>query len=262
MVLVGSAVVAGSFFGSQAGAAQTGVWQFNGDLSNSLPGGSMTAVGGWAPSFVADTIGGSPATVLSFPAMSNTQALDMPTGVGPDDGSATTRNNWSIVMDVRFVGAGNYTSLWDVHGIGIGDGDFFVRDTEGIGISGIYHESYDPSAWSRIAVSINASGTGYVLDKYVDGVYVGTTGTGISPDGKEGIVGGILHLFADEDGESSAGYVNSVAFYDNVLSANAIAALGGASAAGIPAVPEPSSLGLVMGALGLLASVRNRRLSV
>ena len=42
-----------------------------------------------------------------------------------------------------------------------------------------------------------------------------------------------LHLFADEDGESTAGFVNSVAFYDEVLSAADIAALGGASAAGI-----------------------------
>ena len=261
-VLALSAVLAATFCTSWAEGSQTGVWQFNGDLTNSLPGGEMTAIGGWAPAFVADTISGSPATVLSFPAMSNSQALDMPTGVGPDDGSLTSRNNWSIVMDVRFPGAGNYTSLWDVHGIGLGDGDFFVRDTEGIGISNIYHGPYIPSDWNRIAVSINASGTGYVLDKYVNGVYVGTTGTGSSPDGKEGILGGVLHLFADEDGESTAGFVNSVAFYDEVLSAADIAALGGASTAGIPAVPEPGSLGLVAGALGLLALIRSRRHSM
>ncbi len=244
---------------SSAGAVQVGVWQFDGSLANALGGGAASPIGGWSASYNNQVIGGSLATVLSFPAMNNTQALDIPTGMAPDDGSATTRNNWSIVMDVRFESAGNYTSLWDVHGIGNADGDFFVRDTEGIGISGDYEGTYVPSDWNRIAVTIDASGTGYVLEKYINGVHIGTTGTGTSPDGKEGIVGGILHLFADEDGESSAGYINSVAIYDDLLSADAVSALGGPTAGGISAVPEPATLTLVACAVFVWVQFGGRR---
>ncbi len=82
---------------------------------------------------------------------------------------------------------------------------------------------------------------------------------GTSPDGKEGIVGGILHLFADEDGESSAGYINSVAIYDDLLSADAVSALGGPTAGGISAVPEPATLTLVACAVFVWVQFGGRR---
>ena len=258
------ALVIGAFCAKLADASQVGAWQFNNTLGNDLPGGAaMSEVGGWSATYVSEMIGGSPATVLSFPAMSSSQALDMPNEAGPNGGSATTTNIWTIVMDVRFPSVGNYTSLWETLAVGTDDADYFVRDTEGIGTSGQYDGTYIPSDWTRIAVTVDSPvpGGGYKVNGYINGVWnekEATTST--TPDGKEAIAA-ILHLFADEDGETSAGLVNSIAYYDEVLSAGAIAALGGASAAGIPAVPEPASLVLLGGALGLLVLVRGRRLS-
>jgi hypothetical protein len=66
-------------------------------------------------------------------------------------------------------------------------------------------------------------------------------------------------LFNDEDGENAAGLVNCVAYYDGVLSANDIAALGGANTT---CIPEPASFALLGGALGLLSLVRGRQISL
>ena len=235
-------------------ADQVGVWQFDNDLNNGLSGGApMAAVGGWTPTYVNETIGGSPATVLAFPAMTSSQALDMPNEAGPNGPGTTTTEIWSIVMDVKFTTIGNYMSLWETDDLGTGDGDYFARDTEGIGTSNVYsgEGTYDPAVWNRIAVTIDPLETPstYTLNGYIDGVWAVKSTTSSPPDGKEA-VRDFLHLFADESGETAAGLVNSVAYYDEILSANAIGLLGGASAAGIPAIPEPTSL--VLAGLALL----------
>lgn len=255
------AAVVFSSWAAMARADQVGVWQFNGSLNNELPGGAaMSVAGGWMTAFVNDSIGGSPASVLSFPAMTVNQALEMPNQAAPNGGSATTTNIWTIVMDVKFPSAGNYTSLWQTGAFNSGDGDYFVRDTEGIGISGQYAGTYVPSDWNRLAITVDSAGgpgTNYVVNGYINGTLAGTATTSTSPDGKEAI-GAILHLFNDEDGESSAGLVNSVAFYNEALSANAIGLLGGATASGIPVVPEPTTIALLSGVLAAFAFVRRR----
>ncbi len=235
-------------------ADQVGVWQFDNDLNNGLSGGAaMAAVGGWTPTYVNETIGGLSATVLSFPAMSSSQALDMPNEAGPNGPGTTTTEIWSIVMDVKFTTIGNYMALWETDGFDSDDADYFARDTEGIGTSGQYsgEGTYDPTVWTRIAVTIDplVTSSTYTLNGYVDGVPVVTSTTSSPPDEKEA-VRDFLHLFTDDGTETAPGLLNSVAYYDEILSAEAIGLLGGASAAGIPAIPEPTSL--VLAGLALL----------
>jgi hypothetical protein len=241
--------------GIPASANQAGRWNFDDNFNNAVSGGAaMSAIGGWTPSFVSDTIGGSPATVLSFPALSNSQALQMPNEATPDHfgipaAPPTETNVWTIVMDVRFQSVGDYNALWETDDLGTdSDADYFVRDEEGIGTSGQYGGgplsdppgTYNPTEWRRIAVTVDGSvaGEGYKLNGYIDGIWTGVEAvTSESPDAKEGVES-FLHLFSDNDFETSAGFVNSIAYYDELLSPAAIAALGAASATGIPlAVP-------------------------
>ena len=213
--------------GIPAAANQVGRWNFDSNLNNAVSGGAaMSAVGGWSPTYVSESIGGSPATVLSFPAMTDSQALNMPNQATPDNfwypaAPPTETNVWTIVMDVRFSSVGDYNALWETDDLGTdSDADYFVRDEEGIGTSGQYAGgplsdppgTYNPTEWRRIAVTVDGSvaGAGYKVNGYIDGVWTGLEAlTGTSPDGKEAVES-FLHLFADNDFETSAGYVNSV----------------------------------------------------
>jgi len=238
-----TALGAASAAGIPASAGQVGRWQFDNNLNNSVSGGAaMAASGGWTPTFVSDTIAGSPATVLSFPAMDNMQALDMPNEATPDDfGVLTTTNVWTIVMDVKFPQLSGYTALYDTDSPSDADGEYFIQDQSGsgtfggIGISQQYAGQVNANEWTRIAVTVDgtASGGDYQVTGYINGALAGTAATSTAPNGRQGIKD-LLKLFADNDFETAAGLVNSVAFYDELLTADEIAALGGASAAGIP----------------------------
>jgi hypothetical protein len=234
-------------------AAQVGVWQFDGNLDNSLPGKTaMSVAGGWTPTYVDTTINGSAATALSFPKFDNSQALQMPNEAGATGGGAQT-NAWTLVMDVNFPTISGFTSLWQTDQVISGsDGDLFVRgNNDGIGIGGSYHGTIAQDTWHRVAVAIQPSGTSYLLEKYIDGALVGTTTSGTPLDGRHAVKN-VLNLFADEDGETAAGFVNSVAYYSVALSANEIGALGAASGGGVPSVPEPSTALLLVGGLASL----------
>ncbi|MEQ1821575.1 MAG: PEP-CTERM sorting domain-containing protein [Fimbriimonadaceae bacterium] len=63
-----------------------------------------------------------------------------------------------------------------------------------------------------------------------------------------------VDIFGDNDGDSGAGQISQLAFYDTTLSAAEISALGGA---GSP-VPEPATLSAL--ALGVGAILRRRSL--
>ena len=242
--------------GANAYAGQVGVWQFNNSLANDVGGGaSMVVNGGWGETYSAVTIGGSPATALSFPALSSTQSLQMPNQGAANGGGAKT-NLWSIVMDINFPSVSGFNALWQTdQTISASDGDFFIKDG-GIGISSNYHGAIPAGGWARVAVTIEPAGATAKLTKYINGALVGTTNSTAGIDGRHS-VGAVLNLFADEDGETGAGLVNSVAFYDHLLTANEIGALGGATAAGIAVVPEPSTL-VLAGLVGAALLVRGR----
>lgn len=244
--------------GSSAVAAQVGVWQFDNSLANGVGGGSAMVVnGGWGETYAATTIGGSPATALSFPALTSTQSLQMPNQGAANGGGAKT-NLWSIVMDINFPSVSGFKALWQTDQvISANDGDFFINNG-GIGISSSYHGAIPAGEWVRVAAVVEPNGATAKLTKYINGTLVGTTNSTAAVDGRHS-VGALLHLFADEDGETGAGMVNSVAFYDHLLTADQISALGGASADGIAVVPEPSTLAL--GGLALAGSLllRGRR---
>jgi hypothetical protein len=232
-----------------ANAAQVGVWQFNNSLSNAIGGKApLTVLGGWTPSYVNETIGGSPATALSFPKFTSSQGITM-TNEGSANGpikSAST-NNWSIVMDLNFPGIFNWTSLYETGDLGSSDGDYFIRYTaanpdRAIGI-GSYAGSFPENTWTRLAVTVDTVTTPgqYTVRGYLDGVLTSTSTTDTAPGGRQGIRE-FLHLFADNDIETSSGLVNSVAFYGETLDAGVVGTLGGATAAGVPSAPNQAGL--------------------
>nr|MBA3480961.1 metallophosphoesterase [Pirellulales bacterium] len=128
------------------------------------------------------------------------------------------------------------------------DADFFINPGDGIGISGSYSGTVSNArsniSWDRIAVTRAADGT---MKKYVDGVLVGIQA---AAGARWDVAGGKFNILADENGESSHGYLSSFRFVDSVMSDSAIASLGAVHAGGtgtpgrqIAAPPAPLTPG-------------------
>jgi hypothetical protein len=195
---------------------------------------------------------------MQFPATDSTQGFTMTHGAAPNGGGAKV-NQYSVVYDLYFPPAsyGEYRSLLQTDPANSSDGDFFVRGDGGLGISGNYQGNLDDGNWHRVAAVFDL--TSSTLSKYIDGALVGSQTLSAGVDGRWSLLPTAL-LFADEDGETQLGYVNSIQFNDTALSAAEVALLGGPTAGGI-AIPEPGTFSLMAVALAVTAarSLRKRR---
>ena len=255
-LLLGSALIPSTF------AAITGHWDFeNGDLSatigSPLTYRGTTAAGtqfGTTTSFGIADINGQPAKVMKFPASTPSEGYVMTHGAAPN-GGGTNVNQYTLIIDVLFpstsVGFGSFLQTDTANTT---DGDLFVNLQNGIGISGDYQGNLTPDVWHRVAFTVDMITR--ELGKFIDGVNVLSGPVGFAPLGSNPMqyldptVGGvdqrwslqpIALLFADDNLETRAGYVNSIQFRDVALTPAQIAALGGPTAAGI-SVPIVANL--------------------
>jgi hypothetical protein len=236
--------------GVSAHAAVTGQWDFNsGDLSatagTALDYFNSDATG---TTFSTMTINGSPAKVMGFPACTASQGYVMTHGIAPNGGGAYV-NQYSLIMDIMFPAAssGVYRSLWQTATGNNNDGDLFVDDGDGIGISGTYDGTLSPDTWHRVAFVFDLTLPTSSLKKYIDGSLVGAQTLAAAPlDGRWSLDPTAL-LFTDNDGETTNGFVNSIQIHDVPLSDTDIFALGGPTAAGIPAtIPVFTNLAVIV----------------
>jgi hypothetical protein len=219
-------------------AALDTVWNFNGDLAATSGSATMNFRGDMGTNNV------------DFFATEHDLGLPMPFGdhsgvmrfgpTSPSQGLAINLNNGGATV-------GSYTMVWDLFRPGpswnswlplyqtdinnSNDGEFFINPAnDGIGISGVYHGTVSNGlgniAWNRIAVTRGADGT---MKKYIDGALVGTQSAAGS---RWDIAGGQFNILADEDNESSMGFLSSFRFVDSVLGDAEIAGLGGVHAGG------------------------------
>lgn len=240
-------------------AGVTGQWDFNGDLSATV-GTALAYMGDTAALTTFETvlIGGLPASVMKFPAATPSQGYIMTHGIAPNGGGAFV-NQYSLIMDIMYPSTSTgYRALLQTGVANSNDGDLFVNPGNGIGISSSYQGNLTPDEWHRVAFVFDLTLGADRLRKFVDGALVGTQNLSSGVDGRWSLDPTAL-LFTDEDGETAIGYVNCIQIHDSVLSDSYIGLLGGATAAGIALVPEPTS-GLLFGAGAfLLLARRNRR---
>lgn len=225
-----------------AHATVTGQWDFNSgnlvattgtDLADFDGGGSTLA----ATTFTTATIAGSTANIMGFPACSAAQGYIMTHGMAPNGGSSSYVNQWTLIMDIKFTSgtSGNYRALLQTNQGNGNDADIWVTPANAIGIGGGYNGNLTLDTWHRIAFVFDASSPtsgNNSCREFIDGNLVGVK-TGIDQDGTFGLDPTAL-LFTDNDGETTAGFVNSIQIHDVVLSDTDIFALGGPTAAGIP----------------------------
>jgi predicted phosphodiesterase len=217
-------------------------WDFNGSLASSSGGSNLVALatapaGVPAVAFTTATIGGQTAQVASF---SRGTCFRMVHGLGVNGGGAFL-NRYTLLMDVMFPSRPTgWAVLYQTSPANDNDGDWFIEPGGGIGISSNYGGSVPDGTWNRLALAVdNVAGT---YTSYINGVQVQQL-TGLTVDARFALDGQLL-LFADENQENAAGFVNSVQLRPDALSASDIAALGGPTAAGIP-TPQPPTLRLL-----------------
>ena len=221
---------------TQGGIAQ---WDFNGTLASSAGGLALTT-GFAAPattpgvSFTTATINGQSAQVASF---SRGTFFRMTHGLGVNAGGAFL-NRYTVVMDVMFPSRPTgWAALFQTSSANGNDGDWFINPAGGVGISGNYAGSVVDGTWNRLALVVDTvAGT---FTTYVNGTFAQQTSAG-SLDGRFALEPVAL-LFADEDQENAAGFINSVQVRPEALGAADIAALGGPAAGGIQ-TPQPPVL--------------------
>lgn len=225
---------------------------------NTLTGpGSMSVTGGLATTFgtvsgfgLSAMAGGDP-KVMSFaaPGQPNNQGLTFTHGT-----TSPNTSGYTILMDIYYSNIPNYVSLLQMDNID--DGDLFGRGSGAIGISGNYSgTSFTANAWHRVAFTMDGAQSSMQI--YVDGVLANGT-TIPSAAARYNLSSPSFMVFADEDGETAAGYISAFAFDDRVYSAGEIGSFGGANANLVPEPTAPAMLGGIA-ALGLM--VRRRKAS-
>ncbi len=214
----------------QAGAAVS--WQFDGSLAGSA-GAADIVPGAAAPAaepgvtFETATIGGADAQVAHF---TRGTFLELTHGFAANGGGAYL-NQYTLIMDVQFLAdRSGYTSLLQTATANDNDGDWFIDGDGGLGISSNYAGVLTGGEWHRVALVVDAPLNAH--RSYLNGARV-TNNSGGPVDGRFSLDAQAL-LFADNDSENSEGFINSVQVRAYAMTDAEIAALGTATAAGIP----------------------------
>jgi hypothetical protein len=226
-------------------ATVTGQWDFNSGDFTATTGTDLSDFG-YTPTtvFTTATIGGSTANVMGFPACANDQGYVMTHGIAPNGGGVGLYvNKYTLIMDIMFptASSGKWRTFLQTNTGNSNDGDLFVNTGNGIGVWGDYTGSIVADTWHRVAFVFDLTLSAGRLRKYIDGTFVGAQDL----DGLDGTwaLDPTALLFTDNDGDTAAGFVNSIQIHDVPLSGTDIFALGGATAAGIPAtIPEITDL--------------------
>lgn len=219
--------------GSPVRAAVTGQWDFNSSNLVATVGTDLADFGTTPTTFTTATIAGGTAVVMNFPAADASQGYVMTHGIAANGGGGFV-NQYTLLMDIMYPAAssGTWRSLFQTSTGNGNDGDIFLSDGNGIGISANYSGAILPDTWHRVGLVFDCSLPSGQLKKYIDGILVGTQNL----DGLDGrwSLDPTALLFTDNDGETAAGFVNSIQIHDVPLTDTDLFALGKATAAGIP----------------------------
>ena len=261
------------------GWADSTIWNFDGDLAADSGPGELfffddPAINGTDPNFLDGGGIGATSTITTFtdtnsdpnvPGIGgvNTRVMSLPQ-YGQFQGLYLRHNSPAIgyladrtMMFDLYIPQNSFDlfgffAFYNSNATNTNDTDAFVRLSNGAletaGGADAPAGTILPDTWHRIALVNDSSKPHNAL--WVDGVEVAAAptsydsfytadspGPGDISDPMEGLL-----LFADNDFETSPGYVSSFLFADEPLTDVQLQAMGGPNAAGIPEPPDPSTL--------------------
>lgn len=197
-----------------------------------------------SPNSLATPIQSSSDWLLNIPRLSQQQ------GILVSPGGTGTVSSYSLVYDVYFPSAGSsgWIPFLQTDATNASDGDIFGKvggDSFGLGINSDYRGAAKLDAWNRIGLTIEKDASGGVsMKKYINGEFAaeqkmtGSLAARFTIDKAKGFL-----IFADDDGETSSGYLSNFLFIEKVLSGDELSALGKAKPEGIvPDALKPDAL--------------------
>ncbi len=252
-----AAVLLASASALSAHGAVSGQWDFENGNLNATTGqamifadgaGAETQMGtafGTTTTFGLPNIGGVEAKVMRFGTNTFPAGYAVP-APATGNGGGSQVNQWTLLMDVLYPTAamGKLRAIAETDGGNTIDADIFVGANNGLGV-GSYGGAVQVNTWHRLGIVADTAAN--ELRFYIDGaqVLVRNAGNNAATDGRWALsAGGNVILFADDNGQAAGGYVNSIQLHNTALSKGQVLALGGATAAGLPATlpPVPSSV--------------------
>jgi hypothetical protein len=242
----------------------TGQWDFNGNLAATYgtdlqyfdAAVQATTFFNTTANFGISNINGTPITVMKLTPTSGNSGSP---GANPTtdawggykmfhgaaaNGGGTNVNQYTIIYDVLYPASSDLTWRALLKAgtnvvTGGDDSEFYLNQSDGIGINSIYDGNVTSDTWHRIALAVDLSGPGAhpVVAKFIDGVKVGEQTTSLSDvDGRFSLLASLALLFAENNGYNNDGFVSSVQFSNGRRPDAFIEALGGPSALKIPGV--------------------------
>ncbi|SEA50490.1 LamG-like jellyroll fold domain-containing protein [Rubrimonas cliftonensis] len=180
--------------------------------------------------------GDAGAGVIATPRYDPNNGLLIDPGFAPASGG-TNFLAYTMVWDMFLPAEIGLIAIIQTDPSNLNDGDLWLQmDANGGGLYGAAAQDDGPfplDGWRRIVAVMTATdetGSAYRLDKYVDGVLIGTQV--FSGDRRAVKDGGFL-IFADDNFETPSGSgLSSFAFVEKALTAEEVAALGGVTADG------------------------------
>jgi len=149
-------------------------------------------------------------------------------------------DSYTVVMDVRLSrgrGKHRWIALWQTRRDNRDDADWGVDSRGRVGILGRYGGRLKFGRWHRLALVVD--GHHGRLTAYVDGKRAVSIPLEV-PLSQRWALGPKALLFADNNGQTASGAINSFQIRDEALSATAVRKLGRATAGGIPLPPPPT----------------------
>jgi len=226
-----------------ANPAVLGQWDFDGNDLRATVGSPLEFRGDTAAATTFETvfIDGVGAKAMRYPGATPAQGFIL-RHTGGFNGGGTNLNQFTLIMDVFWPAEsdGTFRALLNTDPGNTEDAVMFVNPDGAVGVNNNYGLELPVEQWHRLVLAFDlASG---VINKYL----VGPTNVTASVQTLEGpavdsrfSLGGTALLFADNDGETAPGLVNSIQLRSGVITAEEVEDLGPATAGGIDGEPPP-----------------------
>jgi len=140
------------------------------------------------------------------------------------NGGGSKVNEYTLQYDFKIAANGVWHSFFQTDVNNSNDGDFFINTSGNMGVAAVGYSAYqiNPNEWYRLIVSVK---NGSHFTYYLDGEMV-LNGNVQAVDDRFSLEN-LLLVFADDDGEDSEIYCSELAIWDQALTTDQAAELGG-----------------------------------